>query len=65
MLHYAFSEKKIIFFDIDIVVKKKKLKCGLKWSVRILLPTNSTCHQSGQNVVDSLGCATVMKHTPC
>lgn len=45
MLHYAFSEKKIIFFDIDIVVKKQiemwfKVVCTLinkeymssKWS---------------------------------
>ena len=34
--------KKNIFFDVDVVVKKKKSKCGFSWSV--LLPTTSRCH---------------------
>ena len=34
------SEKKNIFFDVDIVVKKNKLKCGSSWST--LLSTTST-----------------------
>ena len=33
--------KNNIFFDVDIVVKKKS-KCGFSWSV--LLPTTSRCH---------------------
>ena len=33
--------KKNIFFDVDIVAKKKS-NCGFSWSV--LLPTTSRCH---------------------
>ena len=41
---WARAMKKNIFFDVDIVVKKNKSKCGLSWSV--FLPTTCTCHYS-------------------
>ena len=40
MPFFALWKKKHIFFDVDIVVKKDKSKCGLSWSV--LFSTTTT-----------------------
>ena len=43
--------KKNIFFDVDIVVKKKS-KCGFSWSV--LLPTTMQCFSSEREMKKAL-----------